>query len=617
MEKRDGADAEAGRTTPIPYWKIVADQKVVTPEIVNWHYKGSGTEDDPYLVEWIDNDPRNPMLFSTGTKLLIALTVAFETLCVSFGSSTFSGGIGGLIQEFGVSQEVAILGLSLFVLGFALGPLIFAPMSELYGRQITYLITFGAFTAFNAGTAGANNIESVIILRFFAGSFGSSPLTNGGGVIADMYAAKQRGLMMAIFAAAPFTGPALGPIVGGFLGQYRGWRWINGMVAIFAGFMWIFAVLFVPETYAPVLLRKRALKLTQMTGKVYLSKSDADRGKVTPGEALKTSLMRPWILLFQEPIVLILSIYMAIIYGTLYMLFGAFPIVYQQERGWSAGIGGLAFLGVLLGMIIALLYVIFVDNKYYQRAVEQAGGYAPPEARLPPTIIGGIALPVGLFWFAWTNYASIHWMVSIAAGVPFGFGMVLVFLGTTNYLIDSYTIFAASVLAASSVIRSTFGAAFPLFTSQMYESLGIHWASTIPAFLALVCAPFPFLFYKYGAPIRMKCKYAAQADAFMKSLRPQAGIEEEEVTSDQEGEAEKEAEKEGADLDSEEERPRFERIKTGRSVRSVRSERGRDEGWNDNPYDIDRVHTRESFRSESRPRSASRARSLRRTVSRT
>ncbi|KAJ9641329.1 hypothetical protein H2199_005299 [Coniosporium tulheliwenetii] len=595
MEKKDAADAEAGRTSPIPYWKIVADQKAVTPEIVNWPYKGSGTEDDPYLVEWIETDPRDPMLFSPGKKLAITFTVAFQVLCVSFASSTFSSGIAGLIQEFGVSQIVATLGLSLFVLGFALGPLVFAPMSELYGRQIVYLVTFGAFTAFSAGTAGAKNIESVIILRFFAGSFGSSPLTNSGGIIADLYTAKQRGLMVGIFAAAPFTGPALGPIIGGFLGQYRGWRWINGMVTIFAGFMWIFAVLLVPETYAPVLLRQRAAKLSKMTGK-----------------ALKTYLMRPWVLLFREPIVLILTIYIAIIYGTLYSFFGAFPIVYQQGRGWSPSIGGLSFLGVLVGIIIAILYIIFVDNIYYQREVEKSGGHASPEARLPPTIIGGVALPIGLFWFAWSNHPSIHWMVSVAAGVPFGFGMVLVFLGTINYLIDSYTVFAASVLAANSILRSAFGAAFPLFTNQMYHDLGIHWASTISAFLALICAPFPFLFHKYGAPIRMKCKYAAQADAFMKSLRGHADVSEpsEEASTDHEGEAEKEAEK----SDYEKEEPRFDRIRTGGSVRS---ERSRVEEWNDNPYDIDRINTRESFRSESRPRPSSQARSLERTWSTT
>ncbi|MCJ1407457.1 MFS siderochrome iron transporter 1 [Ptychographa xylographoides] len=210
---------------------------------------------------------------------------------------------------------------------------------------------------------------------------------------------------------------------------------------------------------------------------------------------------------------------MAIIYGTLYMMFSAFPIVYQENRGWSQGVGGLAFIGVAIGMLGAVIYTI-PDNKRYQRVAQEATAAgakngASPEARLPPSLIGSICLPIGLFWFAWTNYPSIHWIVSIIGTVPFGFGMVLVFLSIMNYLIDAYTIYAASVLAANSVLRSLFGAVFPLFTTQMYNNLGIHWASTIPAFLALMCVPFPFLFYKYGARIRRKCKFAREAEDTM------------------------------------------------------------------------------------------------------
>jgi hypothetical protein len=211
------------------------------------------------------------------------------------------------------------------------------------------------------------------------------------------------------------------------------------------GVLWIIGTLLIPETYPPVLLRKRAAKMSKMTGKVYRSKGDVDQGPTTFGKVFKTSLLRPWVLLFREPIVLLLSVYMAIIYGTLYMLFAAFPIVYQENRGWSPGIGGLAFLGVAVGMIGAVVYSIF-DNKRYVKISNAHGGFAPPEARLPPCILGGILLPVGLFWFAWTNSPSIQFMASIAAGVPFGFGMVLVFLGIMNYLYLTFLPSFASAL---------------------------------------------------------------------------------------------------------------------------------------------------------------------------
>ena len=372
-------------------------------------------------------------------------------------------------------------------------------------------------TFFNAGAAGSQNIETLIVLRFFAGAFGSSPLTNAGGVVADVFPASERGLAMSIFAAAPFLGPVIGPVVGGFVGETIGWRWIEGLMAIFTGTLWVIGSLAIPETYAPFLLRRRAAALAKKTGKNYISILEAKRGTTSPGQAFKTAISRPWVLLFREPIVLMLSIYMSIIYGTLYMMFGAFPICFQEQRGWSQGVGGLAFLGIAIGMTAGVVYTI-PENRRYNRVAAKHNGVAPPEARLPPTLIAAILLPVGLFVFAWTNGPSVAFIVPIIASAPFGCGMVMLFLCMMNYLIDSYTIYAASVLAANSVLRSLFGAAFPLFTTQMYSNLGIHWASSVPAFLALVCTPFPFLFYKYGATIRQKCKYAAAAAQAMQDM---------------------------------------------------------------------------------------------------
>ena len=250
-----------------------------------------------------------------------------------------------------------------------------------------FAVSYGALTAFNAGAAGSQNIQTLIILRFFAGAFGSSPLANAGGVIADMFPASQRGLALSVFAAAPFMGPTLGPIAGGFLGETEGWRWVEGLMAIFTGILWIVGTLCVPETYAPVILRSRASALQKQTGNVYKSRIEISRGKVKLPKLLKTALSRPWILLLREPIVAMLSVYMAIIYGTLYMMFAAYPIVFQQQRHWSEGIGGLAFLGVAIGMISAVCYSIYDNHRYIlvENVHKKKGARgAPPEARLPP-----------------------------------------------------------------------------------------------------------------------------------------------------------------------------------------------------------------------------------------
>ena len=311
----DGGEPVA-QPTHLSHWRLVIDQAGITQGVLDFKYEGSGTEDDPFLVQWIPNDPRNPMTFGAVKKWSITMTVAIATLAVALVSSAYTGGLEEIIEEFHISEEVGTLGLSLFVLGFAIGPLLWAPFSEMFGRQLLFITTYAALTAFNAGCAGARNSWSLIVLRFFAGAFGSSPLTNAGGVIADLFPASQRGLAMAVFASAPFLGPVLGPVIGGFLGMTVGWRWVMGFLAIFSGTLWIIGGLTVPETYAPVLLRRRAEKLSKMTGKVYQSRVDHDRGKVTLAGSLKTALSRPWILLFMEPIVLLLSIYMAIIYGT-------------------------------------------------------------------------------------------------------------------------------------------------------------------------------------------------------------------------------------------------------------------------------------------------------------
>ncbi|KAK1967087.1 major facilitator superfamily transporter [Colletotrichum sublineola] len=513
------ADVEAQKpVNKANYFQLLFDQAGVTEAVLEAKYPGEGTNDAPFVVDFLAEDAHNPQAFPQWKKWTYTIEQAVATLAVAFVSTAYSGGIASVIRDFGVSTEIGILGVSLFVVGFAVGPLMWAPLSELYGRQYLFILTYIALTAFNAGAAGAKNIETLIVLRFLAGTFGASPLTNAGGVIADMFSADERSLATACFASAPFLGPSIGPIVGGFLGVAEGWRWIEGLMAIFTGTLLIIVGLTVPETYAPVLLRRRAEKLSKITGKSYISKYDANQPRKTVAQQFKVALTRPWLLLFKEPIVLLTSIYMAIVYGTLYMLFAAFPIVFQRHRGWSPGIGGLAFLGVAVGMTASVIYTAF-DNRRYLKVSAAHGGFAPPEARLPPSMIGACLLPIGLFWFAWTNGPEIHWIVSIIASGFFAAGLVLVFLSLLNYLIDSYVVFAASVLAANSVLRSLFGAAFPLFTTQMYENLGIHWASSVPAFLSLACLPFPFLFYKYGHVIRRKCAFAAEAAAVLERMR--------------------------------------------------------------------------------------------------
>ncbi|KAH8081119.1 major facilitator superfamily domain-containing protein [Filobasidium floriforme] len=484
----------------------------ITPfsRIASQEYPGQGTEADPYLIDWLNDDAENPMTWATPYKWVITLTAAIATLAVSMASSTLPG----------YKTQAYTMVTSGFVLGFVVGPLMWAPCSELYGRRNLFIFTYILFTIFNGGVIASQNIWTLIILRFFCGTAGSSPLTNAGGTVADMFNASQRGLGMAVFASAPFLGPGVGPIIGGFLGETGGWRWVAALIAMFSGCLTVVGFFITPETYAPLLLNRRAALLSKVTGNVYRYKGAPK--KVEPKQLFKNALSKPWVLLFREPIVFLLSLYLAIVYGTLYMLFGAFPIVFQQERGWSPGIGGLSFLGILVGFFLALVWTIFIENPRYSRR-NDAEGWLPPEQRLVPALIGGLLLPIGLFSFAWTaSPKSIHWIAPIICSAPFGMGMVMVFLPILNYLVDSYLLYAASVLAANSIIRSLFGTVFPLFVTNMYANLGVNWAGTLVAFLALACAPMPFIFFKFGRTIRLKSPYSREADAMGQKMRERA-----------------------------------------------------------------------------------------------
>ena len=473
----------------------------------NPFYSGKGTASEPYIVEFLHQDSHNPMNFSLWRKWLITSIVTWSVFAVTLTSSAYSASAQELMADLNTSSELFAAGIAFFVLGFAVGPALWAPLSELYGRQMLFIVTHGFMVAFAAASAGCKNMASLLVFRFLTGTFGASPLTNAGGVIADLFSVSQRGLAFSIFATAPFMGPVLGPIMGGFISLTVGWRWVQGVCCVFIGIVWIVGIFLIPETYGPVLLRRTAKRLSQETGSVYVSVLEKNSGGTELSEVFGKTLKRPWVLLFWEPIVLIASIYMSILYGTVYMFLPAFHVIYEEDRGWNEGVGSLPFLGLAVGMLLGLLYVVFDDRHRYQRIRETA----TPESRLPPGMIGAIALPIGMFGFAWTNSPSIHWSASVVLAALYGFGTVLVFISTLLYLLDAYTIYAASVLAASAMLRAFVGAAFPLFTTQMYHSLGIHWASSIPAFLTVACLPFPLIMYRSGAAIRMKCKHAHEA----------------------------------------------------------------------------------------------------------
>ncbi|KAJ4149262.1 Synaptic vesicle transporter SVOP [Fusarium falciforme] len=462
------------------------------------------------LVTFTPGDPENPKNWSKAYKWWCTMCVALTCFVVAFASSVITADIKGVTEDLHVSEELALASVSLFVVGFGVGPMIFAPLSEIYGRRVIYASTLLIAVIFIIPCAVAKNIETLLVCRAIDGIAFSAPMTLVGGTLADLWRNEERGVPMAAFSAAPFIGPAIGPLVGGFLSDAAGWRWLYWIQLILSGVVWVLITFTVPETYTPTILARRAAKLRKETGEAdHVTEQELDMRPLS--ERLRIFLIRPFQLLFGELIVFLISIYMSVLYGLLYMFFVAFPIIYQKGKGYSAGKTGLMFIPVAVGVILSALCSPFV-NKHYITLVNKHNGHPPAEVRLIPMMISCWCIPIGLFIFAWTSYADLSWAGPAMGGFPVGFGFIFLYNAANNYLVDSYQHQAASALAAKTCIRSFWGAAVVLFTEQMYDRLNDQWASTLLAFISLACCAIPFMFWKFGARIRQRSKYAYAGD---------------------------------------------------------------------------------------------------------
>ncbi|KAH8816073.1 major facilitator superfamily domain-containing protein [Xylogone sp. PMI_703] len=472
-------------------------------------------EGDPFEVRW-DNgeqDPMNPRSMAHARKWLVVLIISSSSLCVTCTSSIYTSTYEQMTKEFEVSRIVATLGLSLFIMGLGIGPMLLGPLSEFYGRRPIYLCSFTMFLIWIIPSAVAKNIQTMLIARFFDGISGSAFLSVAGGTVGDMFNRQQLQFPMMIYTSSPFIGPAVGPLVGGFINQYASWRWTFYVLLIWTGVQLAMIALLVPETYHPVILRNKARKIRKETGderwRAPLEKSN----KSIP-RTIAYSLLRPFQLLLLEPMCFNLCLFSAILLGILYLFFGAFPLIFGTNHGFTQSQVGMSFIGMFVGMIGAAATDPFWHRNYVrlirqrEEATGEKGG-SEPEYRLPPAIVGACLVPVGLFLFAWTTYSSVHWIVPIIGSTIFGMGNILVFSGIFTFLVDAYPLYAASSLAANSFARSSFGAAFPLFGLQMYHKLGDQWASSLLAFLTVAMMPFPYLFFKYGKQLRAKSRFAS------------------------------------------------------------------------------------------------------------
>ncbi|KAI4210585.1 MAG: hypothetical protein LQ351_006563 [Letrouitia transgressa] len=460
------------------------------------------------------DDPDHPTNWPLWKKLSTTVMLAAITFTVSLNSAMFEPATQQVLKEFpGISREVTVLGTSLYLLGFCLGPPFWGPLSEKFGRKIPLLTGSGGGALFSLMPALGHNVPVILIGRFLAGACGASPATIVGGAASDNWHALGRGINITVAVGSIFGAPLFGPIIGGFITKSVTWRWTMWLMVILGGSVTAFCVVFLPETYAPVLLKRRTKRLRKSTGDPNI-KCSFDNEKMAFGVVCNIYLVRPWTLLCTEPILVLVTIYQAFIYGILYLSLSAYPYAFHQARHWSTGVDGLPLLSQHIGILISVGLTVWYVVKRLAPRVAAANGKLVPEDRLPVMIFGAALFPAGLFWFAWTAAnVHVHWIVPCLAAVVIGCGMFSVFLQCMAYLIEVYLPVANSAMASNGMVRSLFGAGFPLFASAMYNRLGVAWATSLLAFLAVAMIPIPVIFYVYGARIRSWSKNAVSGTA--------------------------------------------------------------------------------------------------------
>lgn len=422
-------------------------------------------------------------------------------------------GLPSIGKELGIdsSFEQALV-LSIFVAAYALGPLLWGPMSELYGRVIIVQVSNAWFLLFNLGCGLAQSRDQMIAFRFLAGIGGSAPLAIGGGILSDLFFPEQRGKAISIYSLAPLLGPAIGPIAGGWIAERTTWRWVFYSTTIACGIIQAAGLFFLQETYPPVLLHRKKKRLIKQTGNTNL-RTEFDRPDRTVLQTLAVALTRPCRLLATQLIVQILALYMMFLYGLMYLVLSSFSTLFASEYNETPGIQGLNYLSIGIGFFLGCQVCAPLQDRIYaalKRRFVPEGGPGRPEFRVPMMVPGAVLVPTGLLIYSWTAEYKTHWIgPNIGAGI-YAAGTIISFQCLQGYMVDAYSRYAASAVGAATVLRSMAGFGFPLFAPTMYDRLGYGVGGTVLAAVGIAIGfPSPFLLWKYGEKLRAKSHFTA------------------------------------------------------------------------------------------------------------
>ncbi|KJZ75301.1 hypothetical protein HIM_05227 [Hirsutella minnesotensis 3608] len=423
------------------------------------------------------DDAYHPLNWAARKKVTTTALYGLVTMTATWASSSYSAGTQQIAREFGVGSQVAVLGTTLFLFGFGIGPLMWAPLSEVYGRRLAVMVPMLVAICFSFASATAKDLQTLMITRFFGALFASAPVTNTGGVLGDLYSPAWRGIAMAGYAMAVVGGPALGPIVSAAVVQVPslGWRWTEDLTLDRAAVL-VVAVVFIDESYPPKLLVYKARRLRHDTGNWALH-AKFEEWDVSVAQLARKFLLRP-VELLCTPICFLVALYASFCYGILYMQLGAIPIIFGELRGWTPVVATLPFICILIGAILGASLNVY-NQMLYNKAYHAAGDRPVPEKRLPPMMLGSVLFSGGQFLVGWTAAPSIHWIVPCIGLVMLGTGFFTIFQAALNYLVDTFQAYAASAVAANTFLRSCFAGAFPLVVGPLFHNIGVGPGSSI------------------------------------------------------------------------------------------------------------------------------------------
>ncbi|KAF4610850.1 hypothetical protein D9613_006630 [Agrocybe pediades] len=450
--------------------------------------KGKGRE-EPIYIEFEPGSPKNPANFSKRKKWTITAIACFATLLASSTSSTYNMGFGSMIRDLHCTDLEATTGLSVYALGFGLVPLVSASFSEEFGRLPLYYGSGVIFLLMYMMIALSKNIQTVIIARLIQGAAGSTGSTMVGGTIADIWAPKERGLPMSIFAVVAVGGTGLGPVYAGWIEMNPNleWRWIQWIQMIICGLFIVLLPFTMSETRASILLTRIAKKMRKETGNHrYRARVEDERANLRT--LIWISCTRPIYLMFTELVVSSFSLWIGFAWGVTYCMIESVAGEFRDLHKFTIGEIGTVFLTMVVGSILG-----YASNIYQERLYQKNFPKRGPEARLYMACFAAVLFPIGMFIYAWSSFSHVHW-IGLAVGLTvFMWAVFIIYLAVFSYLADCYGPFASSALAGQSLARNLSATAFPLFTKQMFRALHYKWANTLFGCIAAVMVPIPFV----------------------------------------------------------------------------------------------------------------------------